>query len=92
MEVGWDGQVLAGEGEVEQSAYCIHAPIHRLVPAHACVLHTHMPTPSALARLEEQEILPIGQTEIGKIAYGPHYTGRRSTRPRARGSRHHGAG
>src|ERR1700685_2240813 len=48
MEVGWDGQVLAGEGEVEQSAYCIHAPIHRLVPVHACVLHTHMPYASAL--------------------------------------------
>ena len=43
MEVGWDGTVLAGEGEVEQSAYCIHAPIHRLVPEHACVLHTHQP-------------------------------------------------
>src|SRR5271163_2632080 len=28
MEVGFDGTVLAGEGEVEQSAYCIHAPIH----------------------------------------------------------------
>ncbi len=78
MEVGWDGQVLAGEGEVEQSAYCIHAPIHRLVPEHACVLHTHMPYASALSRLEEQEILPIGQTEIGfldKIAYDHTYTG-----------------
>ena len=78
MEVGWDGAVLAGEGEVERSAYCIHAPIHRLVPQHACVLHTHMPHASALARLEQQEILPIGQTEIGfldKIAYDDTYTG-----------------
>jgi ribulose-5-phosphate 4-epimerase/fuculose-1-phosphate aldolase len=78
MEVGWDGTVLAGEGEVERSAYCIHAPIHRLVPQHACVLHTHMPYASALARLEEQEILPVGQTEIGfldKIAYDHTYTG-----------------
>src|SRR5258708_13190405 len=72
MEVGWDGQVLRGGGEVEQSAYCIHAPIHRLVPEHACVLHTHMPYASALARLEEPEILAIVQTEIGfldKVAY-----------------------
>jgi len=78
MEVGWDGKVLAGEGDVEQSAYCIHAPIHRLVPQHACVLHTHMPYASALSRLEQQEILPIGQTEIGfldKIAYDDTYTG-----------------
>jgi ribulose-5-phosphate 4-epimerase/fuculose-1-phosphate aldolase len=78
MEVGWDGQVLAGDGEVEQSAYAIHAPIHRLVPAHACVLHTHMPYASAISRLEEQEILAIGQTEIGfldKVAYDHTYTG-----------------
>jgi len=78
MEVGWDGSVLEGEGEVEQSAYCIHAPIHRLVRVHACVLHTHMPYASALSRLEEQEIKPIGQTEIGlmdKIAYDNTYTG-----------------
>src|SRR6516164_11196365 len=53
MEVGWDGTVLAGDGEAERSAYCIHAPIHRLVPQHAAVLHTHMPYASALARLEE---------------------------------------
>jgi ribulose-5-phosphate 4-epimerase/fuculose-1-phosphate aldolase len=78
MEVGFDGRVISGEGEVEQSAYCIHAPIHRLVPRHACVLHTHMPYASALTRLEEPEILPIGQTEIGfldKIAYDRDYTG-----------------
>jgi len=78
MEVGWDGKVLSGKGEVEQSAYCIHAPIHRLVPEHKCVLHTHQPYASALARLEEQEILAIGQTEIGfldKIAYDNDYTG-----------------
>ena len=78
MEVGWDGTVLAGEGDVEQSAYAIHAPIHRLVPAHACVLHTHMPYASAISRLEEQEILAIGQTEIGfldKVAYDHTYTG-----------------
>jgi ribulose-5-phosphate 4-epimerase/fuculose-1-phosphate aldolase len=78
MEVGFDGKVLAGEGDVEQSAFCIHAPIHRLVPKHACVLHTHQPYASALARLEEQEILPIGQTEIGfldKIAYDHTYSG-----------------
>src|ERR1700720_184734 len=32
LEVGWDGQVLAGDGEVEHSAFCIHAPVHRLGP------------------------------------------------------------
>jgi ribulose-5-phosphate 4-epimerase/fuculose-1-phosphate aldolase len=78
MEVGYDGRVLSGEGEVERSAFCIHAPIHRLNPRAACVLHTHMPFASALARLEDPEILPIGQTEIAFlscIAYDRDYTG-----------------
>jgi ribulose-5-phosphate 4-epimerase/fuculose-1-phosphate aldolase len=78
MEVGYDGAVLSGEGEVERSAFCIHAPIHRLVPQHACVLHTHMPFASALARLEEPRLAALGQTEIGfldTIAYDDEYTG-----------------
>lgn len=78
MEVGYDGKVLSGEGEVERSAFCIHAPIHRLLPEHACVLHTHMPYASALARLEDPRIEAIGQTEIGfldRVAYDREYTG-----------------
>src|SRR5947199_6817655 len=65
MEVGYDGAVLTGEGEVERSGFCIHAPIHRLIPKHACVLHTHMPFASALARLAEPRLAAFGQTEIG---------------------------
>ncbi|HEV2301234.1 MAG TPA: aldolase [Stellaceae bacterium] len=78
MEVGYDGKVLNGEGEVERSAFCIHAPIHRLLPEHACVLHTHMPFASALTRLEDPRIEAIGQTEIGfldRVAYDSDYTG-----------------
>jgi ribulose-5-phosphate 4-epimerase/fuculose-1-phosphate aldolase len=78
MEVGYDGTVLNGEGEVERSAFCIHAPIHRLVPKHAAVLHTHMPFASALARLEEPRLAALGQTEIGfleTIAYDDEYAG-----------------
>ncbi len=78
MEVGYDGTVLSGEGEVERSAFCIHAPIHRLVPKHACVLHTHMPFASALARLENPRLAALGQTEIGfldTMAYDDEYTG-----------------
>ena len=78
MEVGYDGAVLRGEGQVEASAFCIHAPIHRLIARHACVLHTHMPFASALARLEDPRLLPIGQTEIGfldTVAYDEEYAG-----------------
>lgn len=78
MEVGYDGRVLAGSGEVEQSCYCIHMPIHRKVPQAACVMHTHMPFASALTRLEDMRLKPIGQTEVGMaryIAYDEHYGG-----------------
>jgi ribulose-5-phosphate 4-epimerase/fuculose-1-phosphate aldolase len=78
MEVGYDGAVLSGAGEVEASAFCIHAPIHRLIAKHACVLHTHMPFASALARLADPRLLALGQTEIGFldiVAYDEEYTG-----------------
>ncbi len=78
MEVGYDGALLAGDGIIEQSCYCIHAPMHRLLPSAAAVLHTHMPFASALTRLEDQRILPIGQTELGVMmdtAYDDTYTG-----------------
>src|SRR3984893_19240926 len=64
MEVGYDGALRTGQGEIEQSCYCIHAPINRLLPDHAAVFHTHMPFASALTRLEDPRILPIGQTEL----------------------------
>lgn len=78
MEVGYDGKLMAGQGEIEQSAYCIHAPMHRLLPHAAAVFHTHMPFASALARLEDPRILPIGQTELGiamHTAYDDSYDG-----------------
>jgi ribulose-5-phosphate 4-epimerase/fuculose-1-phosphate aldolase len=78
MEVGYDGERKAGEGEVELSCYCIHAPIHRLLANAAAVFHTHMPYASALARLEDPSILPIGQTEVGTMihtAYDHSYGG-----------------
>ncbi len=78
LEMGFDGKVLKGEGEAELSGYCIHAPIHRLIPAAVCVMHTHMPFASALTRLEDPSIKPIGQTECGlmkDVVYDEHYTG-----------------
>jgi ribulose-5-phosphate 4-epimerase/fuculose-1-phosphate aldolase len=78
ITVSYDGKVLEGDGEVERSAFCIHAPIHRLNRKHAAVLHTHMPYASALTRLDEPQIQAIGQTEIGfldEIAYDDQYTG-----------------
>ena len=79
MEVGFDGQVKRGSGDVERSAYCIHMPMHRAKPQQcAAVFHTHMPYASALTRLEDPRIKEIGQTEVilmNKIAYDDHYDG-----------------
>jgi len=79
MEVGIDdGEVKRGEGEVERSCYCIHAPIHKALPQAKAVFHTHMPYASALTRLEDPRIKEIGQTEVGlsgAIAYDDEYTG-----------------
>lgn len=78
MEVNFDGEVVRGEGIVERSAFCIHAPIHRDVPHATAVFHTHMPFASALTRLEDQRIKPIGQTELAmamRTGYDDHYDG-----------------
>lgn len=64
MEVGYDGALHVGDGVIEPSCYCIHAPIHKLVPHADTVLHSHMPFTSALARLDDQSFLPIGGTEL----------------------------
>jgi len=77
-EIGYDGTLLKGEGFVERSAYAIHAPMHRMLPGAAAVFHTHMPFASALSRLEDPQILPIGQTELGtavRTAYDMDYGG-----------------
>src|SRR6202046_4335408 len=37
MEVDYDGVRRAGEGDIEQSCYCIHAPMHRDLPQAAAV-------------------------------------------------------
>ena len=78
MEVGFDGEIKFGSGEVERTAYAIHAPLHRDLPQAKAILHTHMPFASALTRLEDPRLKEIGQTELllmDKIAYDEGYTG-----------------
>src|SRR6202051_1853492 len=79
MEVGIDdGKVKRGEGDVERSCYCIHAPIHKALAQAKAVFHTPMPYASARTRLEDPRIKEIGQTEVGmsgEIAYDDEYTG-----------------
>lgn len=71
------GATLEGEGLVELSALCIHAPIHRITGARV-VLHTHQTWALALNMLRNNRLLPACQTAAyfhGHIAYDDHYAG-----------------
>jgi len=59
------GNVLAGEGPVEDTAFHIHAPLHAARPDVRCVMHTHMPYATALSLLEDPALLMASQNAIG---------------------------
>jgi ribulose-5-phosphate 4-epimerase/fuculose-1-phosphate aldolase len=71
------GRTLEGDGVVELSAQCIHAPIHRITGARV-VLHTHQTWALALNSLESNRLLPVNQTAAffhNHVAYDDTYTG-----------------
>ena len=75
------GNTLEGEGIVELSAQCIHAPIHRITGAQV-VLHTHQPWALALNMLEDNRLAPASQSAAffhGRIAYDDTYAGTADT-------------
>ena len=75
------GKTLEGEGVVELSAQCIHAPIHRICRARV-VLHTHQPWALALNMLKDNRLVPANQTAAffhGNIAYDDTYAGTADT-------------
>ena len=71
------GATLEGEGRVEISARCIHAPIHRISGAQV-VLHTHQTWATALNMLEDNRLKPASQSAAflaKQIAYDDEYAG-----------------
>ena len=75
------GKTLEGEGVVELSAQCIHAPIHRLTGARV-VMHTHQTWAVALNMLKDNRLLPASQTAAffhGHVAYDDTYAGTADT-------------
>src|SRR5258708_35362771 len=71
------GKTLEGEGVVELSAQCIHAPIHRICGVRV-VLHTHQPWALALNMLKDNRLLTANQTAAffhAHIAYADDYSG-----------------
>ncbi len=75
------GKTIEGDGVVELSAQCIHAPIHRITGARV-VLHTHQTWAVALNMLKNNRLLPSSQTAAffyGHIAYDDNYAGTADT-------------
>jgi ribulose-5-phosphate 4-epimerase/fuculose-1-phosphate aldolase len=75
------GTTLEGEGEVELSAQCIHAPIHRMTGVRV-VMHTHQTWALALNMLKNNRLLAASQTAAffqGHIAYDDNYAGTADT-------------
>ena len=81
MEFNEAGDTLDGNGVVELSAQCIHAPIHRIT-GRKVVFHTHQNWALALNMLEDNRLIPACQTSAffdGRIAYDDHYYGTADT-------------
>lgn len=73
-----DGAVRKGKGEVEPSAFFIHASILKARPDAEAVLHTHQPYTTALTLLENGRLLPASQNALrfhGRVAYDDRYLG-----------------
>ena len=72
------GNVLAGEGMPESTAFYIHAEIHRRLPRARVAFHTHMPYATALTMIEGEPLLFAGQTALkfyGRTVVDPDYNG-----------------
>jgi ribulose-5-phosphate 4-epimerase/fuculose-1-phosphate aldolase len=75
------GATIEGEGDVELSALCIHAPIHRICGANV-VMHTHQTWAVALNMLDDNRLIPASQTAAfihGQVAYDDTYAGTADT-------------
>ena len=71
MVVDLDGNILAGEGEVEPTNLNIHGALHRSCMHARVVLHTHQPNITALTTLQDQSLLMISQHALrfaGRVA------------------------
>ena len=75
------GATLEGEGVVELSAQCIHAPVHRICGARV-VMHTHQTWAYALNMLKDNRLLPSSQSAAyfhSRVAYDDTYAGSADT-------------
>jgi ribulose-5-phosphate 4-epimerase/fuculose-1-phosphate aldolase len=74
----FEGNVVAGEGVPEATAFFIHARVHKNVPRARACFHTHMPNATSLAMLEGPPLLWAGQSALkfyGRTVVDEDYNG-----------------
>ena len=72
------GNVVAGEGQPEATAFYIHARLHKNLPRARAAFHTHMPNATALSMVEGAPLVWAGQTALkfhGRTAVDEDYNG-----------------
>ncbi|NMJ40563.1 aldolase [Roseomonas sp. JC162] len=72
------GNVVAGEGVPEATAFFIHARVHKNLLRAKAAFHTHMPNATALAMLEGPPLAWAGQTALkfyGRTVVDEEYGG-----------------
>lgn len=74
-----DGTIISTNGHtVELTAFCIHAPIHRLLPQATAALHTHMHHATAICTRKGGTIAPTylsSMSFLNSIAYDRGFEG-----------------
>jgi ribulose-5-phosphate 4-epimerase/fuculose-1-phosphate aldolase len=74
----FEGNVVAGDGVPEATAFFIHARLHRMSPRVGAAFHTHMPNATALSMVEGDPFVWAGQTALkfyGRVAVDENYNG-----------------
>lgn len=74
----YQGNVIAGHGVPEATAFFIHARVHLNVPRAKACFHTHMPNATSLAMLEGPPLLWAGQSALkfyGRTVVDDDYNG-----------------
>lgn len=60
----FEGNVVAGDGEPEATAFYIHARLHKMKPRARAAFHTHMPNATALTMTDGDALIWAGQTAL----------------------------
>jgi ribulose-5-phosphate 4-epimerase/fuculose-1-phosphate aldolase len=74
----FEGNVVAGQGVPEATAFFIHARVHKNVARARACFHTHMPNATSLAMLEGPPLLWAGQSALkfyGRTVVDEEYNG-----------------